>query len=135
MKYLLDTNTCVRYINGRALQIRRKLSTLVDEDIATCTLVHAEMFYGSAKSQTPEVSLAKQRTFLDRFVCLDFDSAAAAVYGPMRARLEKQGTPIGAHDLLIAAIAVANSLILVTHNTREFSRIEGLRIEDWEIEE
>jgi tRNA(fMet)-specific endonuclease VapC len=135
MKYLLDTNTCVRYINGRAPQIRAKFRTLVDEDIATCTIVQAEMFYGAAKSNTIEASLAKQRTFLDRFVCLDFGTAAASIYGSMRARLEKQGTPIGAHDLLIAAIAIANDLILVTHNTREFSRIEGLKIEDWEIEE
>jgi len=133
MKYLLDTSTCIRYINGRAPKLREKFLTVSEDDIAVCTIVKAEMFYGSAKSQTPEVSLRKQQVFLDRFACLNFDNAAAAVYGPMRARLEQQGTPIGSYDMLIAAIAVASKLILVTHNSAEFSRITGLQIEDWEI--
>lgn len=134
MKYLLDTNTCIRYINGRAPQLRTRFLATPGDDIAVCAIVKAEMFYGAAKSKTPGVSLAKQRVFLDRFTCLHFDDAAAAIYGPMRARLEQQGTPIGSHDMLIAAIALANDLILVTHNTSEFRRIEELQIEDWEAQ-
>jgi tRNA(fMet)-specific endonuclease VapC len=70
--------------------------------------------------------------FLNQFVSLPFDDIAAEIYGRERARLTLVGTPIGANDLLIACIALANGLTLVTHNTREFSRINGLRLEDWE---
>jgi tRNA(fMet)-specific endonuclease VapC len=95
MKYLLDTNTCIRYINGRAPQLRSKFLATPGDDIAVCAIVKAEMFYGAAKSRASDVSLAKQRAFLDRFTCLYFDDTAAAIYGPMRAKLEQQGTPIG----------------------------------------
>lgn len=134
MKYLLDTNTCIRYLNGRAPRLRERFLAAAPQDIAVCTIVKAEMFYGAAKSRNPALSLAKQHAFFDRFTCLAFDDAAAAAYGPLRAALEKQGTPIGSYDMLIAAIALAHDLVLVTHNTGEFSRIAGLRLEDWEAE-
>lgn len=70
--------------------------------------------------------------FLDQFVSLPFDDKAALVYGRVRAQLATQGTPIGPNDLMIAAIAIANDVTLVTRNTREFGRVAGLRIEDWE---
>ena len=76
---------------------------------------------------------ARQQAFLVPFVSLPFDDSAAEVYGRVRAQLEAAGTPIGPYDLQIAAIALANDLVLVTHNTQEFSRISGLRIVDWEI--
>jgi tRNA(fMet)-specific endonuclease VapC len=133
MKYVLDTNTCIRYINGRSPKLRIKFLTVLDEDIAVCSIVKAELFYGAAKSQTPARSLAKQQTFLNRFTSLPFNDVAAIVYGQIRAKLEKMGTPIGSLDMLIAAIAIANNLILVTHNTAEFGYISDLKIEDWEI--
>ena len=68
-----------------------------------------------------------------QFVSLPFDDAAASVYAIIRAHLESAGTPIGPYDLQIAAIALANGLTLVTHNTREFSRVPGLLLEDWEV--
>jgi tRNA(fMet)-specific endonuclease VapC len=71
---------------------------------------------------------------LNRFISLPFDDQSAIIYGQIRAQLVASGTPIGPNDLLIASIALANNLILVTHNTREFSRVEDLRLEDWEIE-
>jgi tRNA(fMet)-specific endonuclease VapC len=134
MKYLLDTNSCIRYINGRAPQLRIKMQTVPVADIAVCSIVKAEMFYGAAKSNFPEKSLAKQQAFLRLFVSLPFDDAAAAVYVPMRAQLEKSGITIGSLDMLIAAIALANDLVVVTHNTAEYSRIKELTIEDWENE-
>jgi tRNA(fMet)-specific endonuclease VapC len=133
MIYLLDTNTCIRYLNGRVLQLRTKFLAVSDRDIAVCSIVKAEMFAGAAKSQFPERSRQKQVAFLNRFVSLPFDDAAATEYGTLRAHLERHGTPISANDMLIAAIALANNLILVTHNTAEFSRVPGLKIEDWEI--
>lgn len=132
MRYLLDTNACIRYINGRAPKLRERFLTVGDGDIAVCSITKAELFYGSAKSQTPEISRAKQDRFLRRLVSLPFDDAAADIYGYLRLNLERQGTPIGRYDMLIASVALVHDLILVTHNVREFARITGLRIEDWE---
>jgi tRNA(fMet)-specific endonuclease VapC len=132
MKYLLDTNTCIRYINGRAPKLRLKLPTIPMVDVVVCDIVVAELFYGAAKSSTPTESLAKQQAFLQPYISLPFDGKAAMHYGFIRAQLEKQGTPIGSLDMLIAAIVFANDLILVTHNTTEFRRVSDLKIEDWE---
>jgi tRNA(fMet)-specific endonuclease VapC len=94
--------------------------------------VKGELFYGSMRSNNPVKSLQIQQEFLQQFISIPFDDAAAMVYGTIRANLAKAGTPIGPNDLQIAAIALANELTLVTHNTREFSRIQGLKLEDWE---
>lgn len=78
-------------------------------------------------------SRSNQNQFLRPYNTLAFDDKAGEVYGRIRSVLERKGTPIGSNDLLIAAIALSNHLILVTHNTREFSRVEGLMLEDWEV--
>jgi tRNA(fMet)-specific endonuclease VapC len=101
-------------------------------DIAVCSVVKAELFYGAMKSSSPTQSLRKQQVFLNQFVSLPFDDESTLTYARIRAQLESSGTPIGSYDLMIAAIALANHLILVTHNTREFGRVAGLAIEDWE---
>lgn len=132
MRYLLDTNSCITYINGRSPQLRDFIDNQSYADIAVSAITKGEMYYGSAKSQTPERSRAKQDKFLRHFDSLPFDDAAAEEYGSIRVYLERRGTPIGRHDMLIAAIARANGLIVVTHNTREFERIPGLNVEDWE---
>lgn len=133
MVYLLDTNTCIRYLTGRSYNVRSHMQATPKQEIVVCSVVKAELFYGAMKSAAPQQTLAKQLRFLNSFVSLPFDDAAAEVYGRERAQLAKLGTPIGPNDLLIAAIAIANSLTLVTHNTREFSRVAGLQIEDWEL--
>jgi tRNA(fMet)-specific endonuclease VapC len=132
MKYLLDTNTCIRFINGRAPQIRVHMSTIADTDIVISTITMGEMFAGSAKSQFPHRSRAKQDAFFIRFTHLSFDKEAADAFGQIRANLEKAGTPIGPYDMQIATIALVHDLIVVTHNIREFGRISRLTIEDWE---
>jgi tRNA(fMet)-specific endonuclease VapC len=132
MKYLLDTNTCIRYINGRSTSILAKLPTIPARDIVVCSIVRAELFYGAVKSQHPALTQQKQERFLQPYATLPFDDRAAAVYGEIRAHLEQAGTPIGPLDMQIAAIALAHDLILVTHNTGEFSRVSGLMVEDWE---
>ncbi len=132
MKYLLDTNTCIRYLNGRAPQIRVKMATIVDSDIAISTVTQGEMYAGSAKSQQPRASRAKQDAFFVRFIKLPFDEPAANEFGRIRAALEVAGSPIGPYDMQIAAIAVVHGLIVVTHNTSEFGPIVGLQLEDWE---
>ena len=132
MRYLLDTNVCARYLNGRSLLIRERLQSTNVEEIAVCSVVKAELFYGAMRSNNPTRTLARQQEFLKLFVSLPFDDSTALVYGRIRAELLASGTPIGPNDFQIAAIALTHNLTLVTHNTREFSRVSGLAIEDWE---
>jgi tRNA(fMet)-specific endonuclease VapC len=101
--------------------------------IAVCSIVKAEMFYGSMKSHSSQKSLRIQQKFFDQFQSLPFDDEAAMIFGEIRADLSKKGTPIGAYDMQIASIALASDLTLITHNTKEFGRIGNLKIEDWEI--
>jgi tRNA(fMet)-specific endonuclease VapC len=130
--YLLDTNTCVVHLKQKASPVSARLRQHSPQDLAVCSVVKAELFYGAMKSQNPPRTLAVQQQFLSQFVSLPFDDSAAEIYGRERARLTLLGTPIGPNDLLIASIALAHNLTLVTHNTREFSRITGLVLEDWE---
>jgi tRNA(fMet)-specific endonuclease VapC len=132
MKYLLDTNVCIVYLKGRNLNLKLRLDAFPIEEIAVCSVVKAELCYGAMKSANPERNFALQQAFLNQFVSLPFDDLAATTFGTVRAQLEIRGTPIGAYDLQIAAITLANNLTLVTHNTREFERVDGLQIEDWE---
>lgn len=133
MKYLLDTNVCIRYLQGRLPVILDAIRSRKPDEIVICAVVKAELYYGAMKSQFPAETLAKQRQFTDRFPALPFDGKAALIFGKIRADLHRQGNLIGPYDLQIGAIALANNLTLVTHNTREFSRIEGLQLTDWEI--
>jgi tRNA(fMet)-specific endonuclease VapC len=131
--YLLDTNACIVYLKNKGSAINRRLDSIAANKIAVCSVVKAELFYGSKRSNNPQKSLNIQQLFLYQFVSLPFDDNCAEIYGQIRADLTKIGTPISSNDIQIAAIALANNLILVTHNVREFSRIDGLKIEDWEV--
>lgn len=133
MKYLLDTNTCVQYLRkGSASPVSAKLATLRRSDVVLCTVVLAELLYGALHSRDVAKNLADTRNFIVGFSSLDFDAAAAEEYAKIRADLAAKGTLIGPNDLLIAAIALAHGLTLVTHNTAEFSRVAGLLLEDWQ---
>ncbi len=132
MTYLLDTNTCIRYLTGRSTSVLQRLQATPLPNLVVCSVVKAEMYYGAMKSSSPFQTLVRQRAFPDQFVSLPFDDQAAEVYGRERARLAALGTPIGPNDLMIAAIALTGNCTLVTHNTREFSRIAGLQLEDRE---
>ncbi|MDB9534938.1 type II toxin-antitoxin system VapC family toxin [Dolichospermum planctonicum CS-1226] len=133
MIYLLDTNVCARYLNGKSLAIRQRLRSTNLADIAVCSVVKGELFYGAMKSNNLEKTLDRQQEFLKLFISLPFDDDASFIYGRIRAELSAKGIIIGANDLQIAAIAMVNNLILVTHNVREFSRVNGLRFDDWEV--
>lgn len=117
MIYLLDTNACIVYLNRRSSNVRQRLETLPRQDIAVCSIVKAELFYGDRRSSNPERSRCLQQEFLDRNVSLPCDDQAALIYGQIRATLAAAGTPIGPLDLQVAAIALANNLTVVTHNT------------------
>ena len=132
MKYLLDTNACIRYLNTPDSLIAKRLKQEIPSDIAVCAIVKAELFYGALHCHDPIKVLAIQKKFVDQFISFPFDDRSAETYGKIRKFLSSQGTIIGPNDLLIAAIAIVNDVILITHNTREFSRVPDLRIEDWE---
>lgn len=106
--YLLDTNTCIGYLKGRAVGERQRLEAIPSTDVFVCSVVKAELFYGAMKSSNPERTLARQQEFLNQYVSLPFDDRAALIYGQIRAFLAINGTPIEPYDLQIAAIALAN---------------------------
>lgn len=142
MIYLLDTNTCIGYISRRSLSIFHRLTSISRQDVVLCDIVKLELYYGAFRSSRQQRNLVVLSEFFSEFVSLPFDGRAAEIGGKIRAQLAALGTPIGSNDLLIAALAkrlrrrftLANNLTLVTHNTREFSRVVGLQIEDWETE-
>lgn len=130
MKYLLDTNILIYAFKGQG-HCRERLAQTQGEDLCLSTVTVFELEYGLAKSTAP----ARLRHYLDgmtqRCHLLDMHPEAAQHAAAVRAFLEKQGQPIGTCDLLIAGTALAHGLTLVTHNTREFSRVPGLQLEDW----
>ncbi len=97
-----------------------------------CSVVVAELHYGARRSTRQAETLVQVQAFCNHFFSVVFDDESAAVYGRIRADLAELGTLIGPNDLLIAAIAQANNLTLITRNTREFSRVAGLKLEDWQ---
>jgi tRNA(fMet)-specific endonuclease VapC len=132
MKYLLDTNVCIKFLNGRSLAIKQTINDKNPDDIVLCSIVKAELFYGALKSAQPDKNIERLNRFVSQFESFPFDDDAAEAYGRIRSDLEKLGTPIGPNDLLIASIALANGVILVTNNIKEFGRIQSLTLEDWE---
>jgi tRNA(fMet)-specific endonuclease VapC len=133
MSYLLDTNTCIRYLNFSNTNILTRLNALSPDDVFICDVVKFELYYGAYKSAKQQQNLESLRVFFNEFASLPFDGKAADICGYIRVQLKKKGTPIGVYDLQIASIALAHDLILVTHNISEFSRVEGLKYEDWEV--
>ncbi len=101
-------------------------------EIRLSAVVKAELLYGARRSSRTADNLRLLTHFFEPIVCLPFDDECAASYGLLRVELERVGTPIGPNDLMIAATALAHDLVLVTHNVAEFSRVAGLRFEDWE---
>jgi tRNA(fMet)-specific endonuclease VapC len=132
LSYLLDTNTCIRYLNGQSANVKQRLERLRPDDVLLCSVVKAELVYGAAKSNVGERTTARLNQFCGMFNSLPFDDRSATLYGAIRADLERRGIPIGPNDLMIAAIALASGSILVTHNNREFGRVGDLKLEDWE---
>ncbi|WP_026734997.1 type II toxin-antitoxin system tRNA(fMet)-specific endonuclease VapC [Fischerella sp. PCC 9605] len=134
MTYLLDSNVCIRLINNSSPAVTNRLASQQPEDILNSTITQLELYYGAYRSAQQERNLEILQRFFNQFTIISLDPEAARIAGRIRAELASSGTPIGPYDLQIAAIAMANNLILVTHNTKEFSRVNGLQIEDWEEE-
>ena len=133
MTYLLDTNASIDHMRrGAASPISAKLTSAPAGAVVICSVVVAELLFGARRSAQVAQTLAKVQAFCNRFVSLPFDDHAADHYSTIRAHLAALGTPIGPNDLMIAAIALANGLTLVTHNTVEFTRVPGLNLQDWQ---
>ena len=131
MKYMLDTNICIYIINKKPEATLKRFQSAANDDICISAITLAELEYGVKHSSDP----AKNQQALIRFLILinilPFDMDAATKYGEIREYLQKQGTPIGALDMLIASHAKAKDLILVTNNLKEFERVPGLKVENW----
>ncbi|MDQ6876759.1 MAG: type II toxin-antitoxin system VapC family toxin [Candidatus Dormibacteraeota bacterium] len=134
MTYLLDTNACIALINGRPEAVRRRFARVIagDDVVATSSVVLFELWYGVARSQRPKANAERIATFMSGpLEVLDFTPEDAEHAGRVRAGLEGLGKPIGAYDLLIAGQALRHKATLVTANSSEFTRVRGLRLQDW----
>lgn len=132
--WLLDTNICIYLIKKRPERVIQRLRTLDITTVGVSSITVAELQYGVAKSARPDQNALALAALLAPMNVLDFDDDAAAIYGTVRAELERAGTPIGSMDMLIAAHARALGRTLVTNSTREFSRVAGLKMENWALE-
>lgn len=134
MIYLLDTNAWIAYLRQNDQRLVQRFLQVNAADIALSSVVLAELLYGAyhgaASKQVANLALIAR--LQQQFVSLPFDDRAAEEYGKARAHLASEGTPIGPNDLMIASIALANGLTVVTHNTSEFSRVPGLKLDDWQ---
>lgn len=131
MKYMLDTNICIYTIKHKPEAVIKAFLAHDPDELCISSITYAELMYGVEKSAAPERNRLAITMFLSPLSILEFDALAAEQYGSIRADLERKGTPIGSMDMLIAAHAKSENLILVTNNTREFFRVEGLQVEDW----
>src|SRR5215471_3278640 len=132
MTFLPDTNACIALLRQRSSRLIARWQSVKVSDIVMCSVVVYELRYGAERSSDPARGHAKLDLFLSPFASLPFDDRCARTCAEIRAELERTGRVIGPHDLQIAAIALRHGLTLITHNTREFSRIPGLKLDDWE---
>ncbi len=131
MKYLLDTNVCVDFLSQRHPSVTERIRRSSPEDLCLSSVVVAELRYGADRSQRRDENHERLDVLTTEIECLDFDLAAALVYGRIRSDLEAEGAPIGPYDMMIAAHALSRELIVVTDNEREFRRVPRLQIENW----
>ena len=125
----LDTNIVVAYLTGNRNVADHLAANL--PDVAISALALAELLYGAQASARAEENTAALRQFLRTVRVANFDQASAEAYSRIRLALRQKGRPTGEVDALIAAVAVANGAVLVSHNTRHFEHIDGLLLEDW----
>lgn len=122
---------CIAWLNGGDATLRKKLEHAPVGDVFLCSVVKAELLYGARKSARVSKNLERLEAFFAELPSLPFDDEAAEAYGTVRAQLERQGTPLGPNDLMIASIALVTDSTLVTRNDREFRPVVGLRVQVW----
>ena len=137
MMYFLDSNVCIEYMRegkaAKAIKSKFVQHGLKEGKIMIPAIVVAELMHGAYKSKRPDETLEETLSFLEDFSIVSFGEDEADMYGQIRANLERRGLLIGNNDMLIAATALTYNATLITNNTNEFSRIDGLKLEDWTI--
>jgi tRNA(fMet)-specific endonuclease VapC len=131
VRYFLDTNICIYFLKGIYPNLRDRILHNNPESIRIPSITKAELLYGAKKSRQKESNIARINEFLLPFQVEPFSDRHTPVYASIRSNLEKAGNPIGPNDIIIASIVLSNDGTLITHNTKEFSRVDGLKIEDW----
>ncbi len=130
-RVMLDTNICIYLIKNHPQSVREKFESHDIGSIAISSIVASELYYGAYKSAFISKNLSALKSFLSPFQIVDYDMRAAIEYGKLRSELERIGKTIGALDMLVAAHAISLGATLVTNNTKEFERVEKLKIENW----
>ena len=134
MKYMLDTNICIYILNNKPVEYLDRLKKIEkNHSIFISSIVVSELQYGIARSQRKEQNQNNVNALLSRLEVLDYSASCAKYYGEIRASLQKKGVIIGGNDLFIASHAVYEDAVLVTNNTKEFRRINNLKLEDWSL--
>ena len=131
MKYMLYTNICIYLIKRKPPHVLERFQTHQPGDIFVSSITVAELQYGVEKSNYQDRNQIALDLFLSPLEIADFETRAAQRYGHIRAQLDRNGAPIGAYDLLIAGHAQSLDMTLVTNNSREFSRVPDLKLENW----
>jgi len=134
IRYMLDTNACIGVINNKPPAVRVRLLALDPTEVAISEIVRCELAFGVCNSSMPERNQANLTYFLRYVQVLEWTEAQSVEAAQLRCELARQGRPIGHYDTLIAAHARSLNVALVTHNTREFSRVAGLQVEDWSMQ-
>lgn len=130
MKYLLDTDILVYFLNGRE-EVGKKISEIDPKDLATCIITHTELHYGVNASSKKKSNLNKVNRLFDALIILPYDEEASLIFAKEKAKLKRSGKLIADMDLMIASIALRHKLKLVTNNKKHFSHISNLEIETW----
>ena len=133
--YYLDTNICIFYIRGKNIKLRDKINSIAKECIKLPAMVKAELLVGAEKSRRHDETLAETLAFCEPYEIVPFDDSMVLTYARIKAALELKGQKIGWNDTIIAATVLSRNGVLVTNNTREFIRIDGLMLEDWTQEQ
>lgn len=131
LRYMLDTNVIIDTLNGRSKRAFFEITKHDKEELCISVVTYAELYFGIEGSNQREKSAECLEKFLEGIEVLDFDARAAREYGRVRQTLRRRSTPIGEHDMMIAAHANSKDLTLVTHNVREFARVPELEVADW----
>lgn len=131
MRVMLDTNICIYIIKNKPTKVRERLQEFHVGDILLSSITVSELYYGAYKSRHQEKNLLALEHFLKPFDIVDYSAKASIKYGKLRSDLESQGKVIGGLDMLIASHALSLDVRLVTNNTKEFMRVDGLELDNW----
>ena len=132
MTYLLDTDTCIYWLRNRQ-SVRERVREVGWNQISICVITVAELYYGAYNSNRVTENLARAEFFIQNLPVLPLNDTALRRFGELKAELRRTGQPIADFDLLIASVALAESYILVTNNTRHYDRIPELQLENWAL--